>query len=254
MKTEIILKLKEIEKNENVKIIFAIESGSRAWRFESPDSDYDVRFVYVRKKSDYLRIDSLPDVLEYEITDDLDIVGWDLKKALFLLKKSNPSLFEWINSPIVYIETDLFHDFKELAGDFYSQKTLAYHYYSMSKSNYVKHVFDKEEVNLKKYFYVLRELLACKYVLYEDANPPMKFDDLLFMYQKELDLVLIKDLLRKKHESKEKNHINTLSKLNSYILKELKELSYQLSKMTVKENSFEQLNEFLMKGIDWYED
>lgn len=254
MKDIIIQKLKEIEKTENIKIVFAIESGSRAWGFESPNSDYDVRFVYVRQKTDYIRVDSLSDVLEYEITNDLDIVGWDLKKALFLMRKSNPSLFEWISSPIVYIGTDLFQDFKKLATNFYSQKTLANHYYSMSTSDFEKHILDMNEVFLKKYFYVLRELLACKYVLDEDANPPMIFSDLLIKYQNEIDIVLIKDLLNLKRVSKEKKVMSNLSKLDTYILDTFEELKSRLKKLTSEEKSYEELNQFLMKGIEWYDD
>ena len=95
-------KLKEIEQKENVKIIMAVESGSRAWGFASPDSDYDVRFVYVRRPEDYLRLEKTKDVIEWQLDDVLDINGWDLKKALQLMHDSNPSIFEWCASPIVY--------------------------------------------------------------------------------------------------------------------------------------------------------
>ena len=100
-------KLHEIEKENNVKILLAVESGSRAWGFASPDSDYDVRFIYVRPKDDYLRLENVRDVIELPIDDVLDINGWDLQKTLRLLCKSNPTLFEWFSSPIVYLETDL---------------------------------------------------------------------------------------------------------------------------------------------------
>ena len=90
----IIRKLHEIEKTENVRILLAVESGSRAWGFASPDSDYDVRFIYVRPKEDYLRLEKIRDVIELPLDDVLDINGWDLQKALRLLYKSNPTLFE----------------------------------------------------------------------------------------------------------------------------------------------------------------
>lgn len=95
MKQLIIEKLHEIEKEENVKILLAVESGSRAWGFASPDSDYDVRFIYIRSQEDYLRLDSMRDVIERPINELLDINGWDLQKALRLMYKSNPTLFEW---------------------------------------------------------------------------------------------------------------------------------------------------------------
>ena len=98
-------KIAEIEQKENVKILHCVESGSRAWGFSSPDSDFDVRFIYVRPKEFYLRLDQTRDVIEWQLDDVLDINGWDLKKALTLLYKSNPTLFEWNNSPIVYKTT-----------------------------------------------------------------------------------------------------------------------------------------------------
>ncbi len=106
MKSTIAEELRKIEKEYNVEIIYAVESGSRAWGFASPDSDYDVRFIYKRKKNDYLKLEKTRDVIELPIDDVLDINGWDLDKTLKLLYKSNPTLFEWLSSPIVYNNTD----------------------------------------------------------------------------------------------------------------------------------------------------
>lgn len=118
--TELILnKLKQIEKDNNVKIILAVESGSRAWGFASPDSDYDVRFIYARPKNEYLRLDEVRDAIELPISDELDINGWDLQKALRLIYKSNPTLFEWFSSPIVYIETEFADKFREIMRDYF---------------------------------------------------------------------------------------------------------------------------------------
>ena len=99
-------KLKEIEEKEKIKILHCVESGSRAWGFASPDSDYDVRFIYARPKDYYLRLDKIRDVIECQLDDTFDINGWDISKALSLLHKSNPTLFEWNSSPIVYKTTD----------------------------------------------------------------------------------------------------------------------------------------------------
>jgi predicted nucleotidyltransferase len=116
-------KLEEIEKAENVKIILAVESGSRAWGFESKDSDYDVRFIYIRKTEDYLKLEGNRDVIEWQLDDLLDINGWDIQKALRLLYKSNPVLFEWCHSPIVYKENIEAEAFKKLAADYFSPKS-----------------------------------------------------------------------------------------------------------------------------------
>lgn len=95
-------KIQEIEKKENVRVLRCVESGSRAWGFASPDSDYDVRFIYVRPKEYYLRLEKKRDVIEWQLDETLDINGWDIQKALRLLHKSNPTLFEWNSSPIIY--------------------------------------------------------------------------------------------------------------------------------------------------------
>ena len=96
--------LDEIESVHNVSILYAVESGSRAWGFASPDSDFDVRFLYVRPVLDYLRIRPMRDVIELPLTGDLDTNGWDIVKALNLFRSSNPALLEWLRSPIIYRE------------------------------------------------------------------------------------------------------------------------------------------------------
>lgn len=111
---EIKQKLLEIEEKENVKVLHAVESGSRAWGFASPDSDYDVRFIYVRRKEDYLRINEPRDVIEWQLDELLDINGWDLKKALIQFHRGNATLFEWTNSPIVYKTTESWNQTKSI--------------------------------------------------------------------------------------------------------------------------------------------
>ena len=132
----ILEKLNEIEKRENIKILHCIESGSRAWGFASPDSDYDVRFIYVRPKEFYLRLDKTRDVIEWQLDDTLDINGWDVQKALTLLHKSNPTLFEWNSSPVVYKTTDEWQKISAIINRYFVAKSGLYHYISTAKSNY----------------------------------------------------------------------------------------------------------------------
>ena len=122
MKDIILAKLREIEKTENVKVLHCIESGSRAWGFASPDSDYDVRFIYIRPYEYYLGFDKKRDVIEYELNDVFDISGWDISKALQLLYKSNPTLFEWMQSPIVYYTTDMWQEVVSISDKYFSEK------------------------------------------------------------------------------------------------------------------------------------
>ena len=119
---EIKNKLCEIEQKENVRIIHCIESGSRSWGFASPDSDFDARFIYVRPTEYYLKLEKTRDVIEWELNDVYDINGWDIKKALELLHKSNPTLFEWNSSPIVYKTTPEWETVRTVLNDCFMSK------------------------------------------------------------------------------------------------------------------------------------
>ena len=157
-------RLLEIESEHSVRILYAIESGSRAWGFESADSDYDVRFIYIHERNWYLNILPKRDVIEYPIVDDFDYSGWDMRKTLFLLNKSNPVLFEWLKSPIVYRKDDFFCDVMgELTKTYFSAISSIYHYLHMASRNYREYL-QSDEVKIKKYFYVLRPILACLWI------------------------------------------------------------------------------------------
>ncbi|MFM9902956.1 MAG: nucleotidyltransferase domain-containing protein [Pyrinomonadaceae bacterium] len=174
---EIRKRLLEIEREESVKIFYACESGSRAWGFPSKNSDYDVRFLYVREPEWYLSIDveDKSDVIERPILDEYDVNGWDLRKALKLLRKSNPPLLEWLNSPTIYIEDDdISSRFKELAPLCYSATACTYHYLQMAKGNFREYL-KGDTVSVKKYFYVLRPLLAIKWMEQSSDVVPMEF-------------------------------------------------------------------------------
>jgi predicted nucleotidyltransferase len=172
--------LRRIELEEDVTILFACESGSRAWGFESDDSDYDVRFIYLRKTPWYLTIQNKRDVIERPISDELDIAGWDLPKALGLFRKSNPPLLEWLQSPIVYSENfSLRRKLLELLPGYYSPICCLHHYLHMAQKNFRKYLEDRDEVLLKKYFYVLRPVLACIWIERALGAVPMEFQILL---------------------------------------------------------------------------
>ncbi len=174
---EIRQRLSAIEQEESVNIFYACESGSRAWGFPSANSDYDVRFLYVRQPDWYLSIDveDRRDVIERPILDEFDVNGWDLRKALKLLRKSNPPLLEWLNSPTIYSEDLVISaKFKELVPFCYSPVACTYHYLQMAKGNFREYL-KGETVSVKKYFYVLRPLLAIKWIEQHDDVVPMEF-------------------------------------------------------------------------------
>lgn len=170
--------LKLLEQEENVRILYACESGSRAWGFPSQDSDYDVRFIYMRPEEWYLSIFDRRDVIERPISDKLDISGWDLRKALRLFRKSNPPLLEWLQSPIVYSEsTSVAGRIRDLSSQTFSPRSCMYHYLHMARGNYREYL-QGDTVRIKKYFYVLRPILACEWMLKHGGMPPMAFQEL----------------------------------------------------------------------------
>ena len=207
MKTLIIQRLKDIELKYDVKVLLAIESGSRAWGFASKDSDYDVRFVYVHRKEWYLTLTEGRDVIE-ELDSDgvMDFAGWDLKKALLLMGKGNCAFAEWLNSPIVYHkDEEFFNEVSRLKDDYFRTISAVNHYYHMAM-NHDKRYLEKRGCEMKRFMYHLRGLLAAKYAALYGTYPPVLFSELV---DRMVDLEDIKaeiaNLVQLKKESREHN-------------------------------------------------
>ena len=250
MREKIQEQLRRIEESENIKILLAVESGSRAWGFASPDSDYDVRFVYIRRPEDYLRLDAIRDVIELPIDDILDINGWDLQKTLRLLYKSNPTLFEWFSSPIVYQKTEFADKFRELMMHYFSSKKTLYHYISMAEKNY-RGYLKGELVRAKKYFYVLRPILACRWILDKGIPPPMRFEELMDSQLPDYLKETVKNLLDLKMNSPEVKEIPRIDILNGYLdesIDEVKALVEQYPREVVKD--WDELNRLFLRALE----
>ncbi|MDK2125703.1 nucleotidyltransferase domain-containing protein [Chitinimonas sp. DQS-5] len=175
IRQRILTELEAIEARHQVRVLFACESGSRAWGFASPDSDYDVRFLYVHQPEWYFRVEPQRDVIELPISDELDISGWELRKALQLLRRSNPTLLEWLDSPIVYRRDEAVIDkLRTLAPVFFSRRKGRWHYLAMARKNF-RDYLQGDTVRLKKYLYVLRPLLAARWIDSGRGMPPMRF-------------------------------------------------------------------------------
>lgn len=173
--------LKILEKDHNIKILLAVESGSRAWGFESKDSDWDIRFIYVHQPEWYFKIADQRDTFEYIYNDRLDIVGWELKKALTLLQKSNPSILEWFNSPlpVIYLYDKNFKKrISEVAGNYFNPIKLMYHYnHIYNKHN--RRYLQREGYPMKRFLYYLRGILACRWIEQKMTLPPIPFKELV---------------------------------------------------------------------------
>lgn len=250
MRETILSKLDEIENRENVKILLAVESGSRAWGFASPDSDYDVRFIYVRPKEDYLRLEKTRDVIELPIEGELDINGWDLDKTLRLLRASNPTLFEWFSSPIVYRETAFAQEFRSIMQRYFSSKRGLSHYLSMASSNYRKYL-KGNMVKAKKYFYVLRPVLACRWILDKGSPPPMLFSELM---EAEFNPVLLPDvnrLLDLKMNAPEIKTIPKIESINRYLDSSLEEVRSRIVQLPEDANhGWEELDQLFLSQLE----
>jgi uncharacterized protein len=260
MREHIIEIIKQIEKDYEVKVLYACESGSRAWGFPSKDSDYDVRFIYVHKKNWYLSIDQRRDVIEIPKNDPisipihelLDVSGWELTKALKLFRKSNPPLLEWLKSNIVYYQAfSTSGKMNELAINIFAPNSCIYHYLNMAKGNY-RDYLQGQDVKIKKYFYVLRPILAAKWIETYQTIPPIEFQSLVEDLISEGNLKnLIDDLLRRKMAGEELNIERRINQINLFLNEEIIRLEeYAKSIKNDIQDPTESLNQIFRETLE----
>jgi uncharacterized protein len=196
-----------VVRDNGVRIPLAIESGSRAWGFPSPDSDYDCRFVFVRNEDAYLSLLSPRDVIETPLIGDLDINGWDLGKALRLMLKGNAVILEWLRSPVVYRGDESFRDaFLALAQRHAERRLIGRHYLHLGERQARTYFGDGKSIAVKKLFYALRPAAALRWMRLHpnDTVPPMHFPTLIADCSPPADVAAItKDLLLRKAETHE---------------------------------------------------
>lgn len=223
--------LQKIEKTHNIKILYACESGSRAWGFPSPDSDYDVRFVYIKPIDWYLSINEKTNHITLPLDpDNLDIVGWDIRKVLNLMQKSNASIFAWMLSPIIYHnENGFVEKLRELAPTYFAPRAAIHHYLGLTRK-IVQTELQKDTVNIKKYFYVLRPLLCAKWIAEKHEAPPMEFQNLLPLIEGNQELLqVIEGLLERKERALESDYIQRIPLIHDFAEAELSAL-HQIAK------------------------
>ena len=217
MRDNLIKIFRTIEEREGIKILFCIESGSRAWRMESANSDYDIRFVFVRPIDDYLLLNPKSDVVVDSYNEHfdrvpqegcfIDLEGFDIYKFLKMLSSSNPTVIEWLMSDVVYdgVVPSVLIDY---AIDNFNPIALYYHYKSMCKQNYVKYIQSKNLLTYKKYLYAMRGLINAKYVAIFDRIPPINFVETISLIENNIPLnirVLLLEIIVKKQSGEEKD-------------------------------------------------
>ena len=239
--------LTEIERKKNIKILYACETGSRAWGFPSPDSDFDIRFMYMHERDWYLSLSVRKDTVEI-LDGDLDITGWDLRKSLTLLKKSNAPLIERFNSPIEYYAVPGFkEEFKELIGNYYSSLAVFFHHHSLAKK-FWEELKDKDELKLKSYFYLIRSLLSCNWIIKDNTVVPMHIEGLMKYVEEEYKerlraLIALKATVGEKYLHKKDE------KLNEWILVLFEFIEAGKANLAVNNADMVSLNEFFLKML-----
>lgn len=215
--------LDQLEQEHQIRIIYAVESGSRAWGFASPDSDYDVRYIYIRPQEEYLRVNQQKDTIEGPLDDVMDFSGWDVKKALALLGRTNPSLMEWANSPIIYRTTPEWELLAQQIPTFFNPVSNMHHYMSMALQNWHKHLQD-EQVKIKRYLYVLRPVLCCRWLEAYRTVPPVLFTQLCESVLPVALKPVVDNLLERKKYADEAELIDHIPALDDFLSSEIQRL------------------------------
>ena len=245
VREDILQRIRNAEAEHGVRVLLAVESGSRAWGFASPNSDYDARFIYAHPKDWYVSVslEEQRDVIEYPIVDDIDINGWDLRKALRLFWKSNPAFVEWIQSPIIYTEQGGFaEEARKLLPQVYSCERGIYHYRSMAKTNY-RGYLKADLVPLKKYFYVVRALLSVRWLECYGTAAPIEFSKLLHLIEGERSLMAdIDALLARKRAAPEMGLDKPVESIAVFIERELARLELLIPERVQRTEVLSELN------------
>lgn len=241
--------LRQIEKEYQVKILYACETGSRAWGFPSPDSDYDIRFLYMHETNWYLSLSDKKDTIEFMLNEELDITGWDLRKSLVLLKKANAPLIERFQSPIEYYSVPGFKEnFSRLIKDYYSPTAVFYHHYSLAKK-FWEEIKDQQTIKLKQYFYLIRSMLSCNWITQNSSVLPMHLEGLMKLINDHS-----RDNLRKLVKLKAtvgEKYVHPVEKnLHAWLVNLWDKIDSAKESLVANNNNFDALNDFFIQTVN----
>jgi len=220
-------KLSDLESEAGFRILFACESGSRAWGFASADSDYDVRFVFAWTPERYLAVSPYAETIDRGIDEDaIDLSGWELRKALGLFRKSNGALCEWLRSPILYREeTPLMDEWRRLLDEEFAPKANAIHYLGLCRKMWFR-IRNEETVTAKRYLYALRALLSARFVIEHGHPAPVPFEELRVSLATPADVaVAVEKMIAEKSRSAEVDGVVRETSIETYLESELERLN-----------------------------
>lgn len=250
----VIKELRRIETDYNVTVLYACESGSRAWGFASTNSDFDVRFIYVPKIDWHLDLDRQRNVIDSQIPEyDLDISGWSLGKTIGLLRKSNPVLLEWLGSPLVYMYRPERKDLEEFALRQLNPEAVLCHYRNLASGTYQRWICDHEDVIYKKYFYALRPLFAVAWVRKYGTMPPTEYEKLVADYAPDPTLQkALNELMELKRSGNETRVGPRIAALDNFIWAQLNDLK-GVELVTPEKPDDAPLKDFFRKTVRKYD-
>ncbi len=241
--------IQDIECERNIRVLFACESGSRAWGFASPNSDYDLRFIYAHEQSWYLELQEKRDVIDLMLPNELDLVGWDLAKTLRLFASCNLALNEWLDSSVIYWQKEKFRqDLLKLVPEFFKPRKAIHHYLSMARG-VSKDNFDGNRIKIKKLFYILRPLFACYWIKENGSMPPTLFQIMIDQKLAKSDILsVIGEVQKQKEVALENEVIEIPESIKTWIDKSITHFEETESSFSSGDKSnWDELNEIMLE-------
>ena len=242
-------KLREIEKEYGIRVLYAVESGSRAWGTNSESSDFDIRFLYIRPREDYLRLVPYRDVLEFGITDGWDMCGWDLSKLLKLLHNANSQIYEWFHSPVVYVNDGLSERIRPLLEEYFAAKA-AVHYYLNLAEMIMKQARRVEHPKVKHYLYTLQYYATARWILMHRMAPPVSFSAVTALLPEEISGEA-QELLRRKITQPQQPLMPRHASLEVWVDEESSRIRQLIEQLPVTaEKEWEMLDQFFLAELE----
>ena len=248
MRTLVPRELERLEREHGIRVLYAVEAGSRARGIASDSSDFDVRFLYIRPREDYLRLEGIRDVLEKPMDEVWDLAGWDLSKTLRLLQGGNTQIFEWMHSPIVYWDEGFADRFRHLLERYFSAKTMGYYYLNVALAHIKRAQGD--QVKVKVYLYIAQYMLGARYVLEKKAFPPVDFRTLIADLPDPVREA-VEQLLRQKLEHPDQPLTQPREDVYDYFVREAERLQALLRDLPGEANpGWEDMNRFFLDELE----